>query len=67
MRMRRLIKESLRFDEYDVIAIPTNFSALPRLCGLPALTLPSGDGGITLVADAGREDLLKSHMKAVVA
>ena len=32
--------------------------ALPRLCGLPAMTIPTNTGGITLVADAGREDIL---------
>jgi len=62
MRIRRLIKESLDFDKYDVIAMPSGaalaLQALPRLCGLPALTIPAHGGGITLIADANREAFL---------
>jgi Asp-tRNA(Asn)/Glu-tRNA(Gln) amidotransferase A subunit family amidase len=58
MRVRRLIKESLDFDAYDIIAIPAALRALPQLCGLPALTIPLSSGAVTLVADAGREDVL---------
>ena len=61
MRIRRLINESLRFSEYDAIVLPTGDSAtsLPILCGLPAVTLPSDNEGITLVAGLQREDTLK--------
>jgi len=62
MRIRRLIKESLDFNKYDAIIMPTGalaLSALPRLCGLPALTMPFDGGGVTLIANAGREDVLR--------
>ena len=43
MRIRRLIKESLPFDKYDVIIVPTDIgSLLPQLCGFPSLTVVSG-------------------------
>jgi aspartyl-tRNA(Asn)/glutamyl-tRNA(Gln) amidotransferase subunit A len=50
---RRIIKESLRFDEYDILELPVE-SHLAVLCGLPSLTV----GGVQLVADAGNEKLL---------
>ena len=68
MRVRRLIKESLEFDKYDAIILPAGTppcAALPQLCGLPAATVPFGSGGITLIADARREDILKSALEAV--
>ena len=37
--------------------------ALPRLCGLPAITAPFQGGGITLIAGAGREDVLFKAVK----
>lgn len=64
MRIRRLIKDSLKFDEYDIIIIPDSarslaLHALPLLCGLPAVTLPLGENGsITLIAGARREKTL---------
>jgi len=95
MRIRRLIKESLEFDKYDVIIMPTAkqgdakqgdgssawlhqadepspclaaslcFSALPRLCGLPAVTVPFKGGGITLIGDSNCENVLFSALEAV--
>ena len=102
MRIRRLIKESLEFDKYniiscadgrnesnlrnhfapgcagtakyDIIALPATgagprdklaLHALPRLCGLPAVTIPSSGGGITLIADAHREDILIEALRSV--
>jgi aspartyl-tRNA(Asn)/glutamyl-tRNA(Gln) amidotransferase subunit A len=73
MRIRRLIKESLEFDKYDVIIMPTRcnsnltlaLSALPRLCGLPAITAPYRGGGITLIANKNNEHILFSVLKAV--
>ena len=63
MRIRRLIKESLDFEKYDAIIVPagTEFgnAALSRLCGLPAVTVPSSGGGITFIADVNHEDVLK--------
>jgi len=61
MRIRRLISESLDFDKYDAIIMPSlELQALPRLCGLPAVTMPYAGGGITLIADRRREDILMS-------
>ena len=65
MRIRRLVKESLDFGKYDIIAMPGEveccplaFHALPRLCGLPALTMPLNGG--TFIANAGCEADLRS-------
>ena len=58
MRIRRLIKDSLKFGSYDVIVAPS--PCLARLCGIPAVTVPYKDNAITLVANAGREDILMS-------
>ena len=94
MRIRRLIKESLDFNKYDAIVLPSRqdgamrsegalkqgggssdslcgghtggpspYAALPRLCGLPAVTVPYGGSGIILVADARREDILESALE----
>ena len=73
MRIRRLIKESLRFDKYDVIILPVcvepgirnpeiALHALPMLCGLPAVSVPFQGGGITLIADANCENVLFSAL-----
>ena len=71
MRIRKMIKESLGFENYDVIVLPADLpfaannvprlalSALSRLCGLPSLTLPVNETGITLVANAGYDDVLR--------
>jgi len=61
MCIRRLIKESPKFDMYDVIVGKCPF--LSRLCGLPSLSVP---GGHVYIADAGREDILKAVSKAVI-
>jgi len=72
MRVRRLIKESLEFDKYDVILLSPldkaaewqlGLHALPRLCGLPAITAPFGSGWVSLVADVGCEDVLFSAIE----
>ena len=54
MRLRRMIKDSLEFEKYDVIV--TKCPILSRLCGLPSLATP----GNVYIADAGREDILKA-------
>jgi len=56
MRIRRLIKESLEFDKYDLIV--TQCPLLSRLCGLPALTSPEH----VFIANAGREDVLEAKV-----
>ncbi|MCL2820715.1 MAG: amidase family protein [Oscillospiraceae bacterium] len=61
MCIRRLIKESLEFGEYDVIV--SKCPILSRLCGLPSLSVP---GGRVYTADALREDVLKAVSKSVI-
>ncbi|MCL2718617.1 MAG: amidase family protein [Lachnospiraceae bacterium] len=69
MKIRRLIKESLKFDSYDVIALPVQMKgkskyeqsalyAITALAGLPSVTMPFGDCGVQFIADVGREDML---------
>ena len=69
MKIRRLIKDSVKFDSYDVIALPVEMKektkyeqsalyALTALTGLPSITVPYGDSGIQFVANTGREDVL---------
>jgi aspartyl-tRNA(Asn)/glutamyl-tRNA(Gln) amidotransferase subunit A len=53
MKIRRLIKQSLRFDEYDVLELPVA-SPLALLCGLPSLTF----GDVQLVANVKNENAL---------
>ena len=72
MRIRRLIKESLEFGKYDVIVMPAGepsaclaLNALPRLCGLPAVTAPFKGGGVTLIGDTNCENVLFSALEAV--
>jgi len=59
MRIRRLIKDSLEFDKYDVIVDKSPL--LSRLCGLPSLSTP----GHVYIANSRREDILKSVSKGV--
>ena len=74
MRIRRLIRDALEFDKYDAIIMPASASthdgqlalgALPQLCGLPSVTLPFSGGGITLIADTARENVLFNHLRKV--
>jgi len=61
MRIRRLIKDSLKFDKYDVFTLPAcdlALETLPILSGLPAVTIPYGGGGVTFIANRFREDML---------
>ena len=74
MKIRRLIKESLRFDEYDVIVLPTAISenpydnlslfALAPLAGLPSISFSYNGGGIQLVAGAKNESALITAWEA---
>ena len=59
MKIRRLIKESLRFDEYDVLRLPAD-SPLPQLAGLPSLTF----GDAQLVANVKNEGALLAAWEA---
>ena len=68
MKIRRLIKESLRFDEYDVIILPAVISqdpyenlslyALAVLAGLPSVSFSYRGQGIQLIASVRDENSL---------
>ncbi len=68
MKIRRLIKESLLFDTYDVIALPawseadlyeqSALYALSTLAGLPAVSFAYQGSGIQLVAGVKKENYL---------
>ena len=68
MKLRRLIKESLRFDEYDVIALPATLGggpyedlslyALAPLAGLPSVSFSFEGHGMQLVAGVKNENAL---------
>jgi Asp-tRNA(Asn)/Glu-tRNA(Gln) amidotransferase A subunit family amidase len=74
MKVRRLIKESLRFDEYDVIVLPTTISenpyenlslfSLAPLAGLPSISFSFDDAGIQLIANARNENALITAWEA---
>ena len=75
MKIRRLIKESLVFDTYDVIVLPLTISkdpyenlslyALAPLAGLPSITFSHNGTGIQLVADVKNENALYTAWEAV--
>lgn len=77
MKIRRLIKDSLRFDEYDIIALPCEIEgggyenlglfALPALLGLPSVSFPYNGGGIQLIANVRNENLLLTAWEECVA
>ena len=66
MKIRRLIKESLNFDEYDLIAVPSlpdadlyrqsALYALAPLAGLPTISFPWKGGAIQLIANVKNEN-----------
>ena len=68
MKIRRLIKQSLCFDKYDLIVLPTamgddsyeNLSlyALATLAGLPSVAFSYNGGGIQLIANVRNENAL---------
>jgi len=70
LKVRRLIKESLRFDSYDVIVLPCELSknpyenlslyALPALAGLPSVSFNYNGQGIQLIANTKNENALLS-------
>ena len=75
MQVRRLIKESLRFDKYDVLALPcfiqgdpfNNLSlyALAPLAGLPSATFSFMGQGIQLLAKPGNEAVLRMALEVL--
>jgi len=62
MKIRRLIKASLPFDQYDVLTLPVD-SPLAQLAGLPSLTV----GTVQLVADALNETALHAAWEVLFA
>ena len=69
MKIRRLIKESISFDTYDIIALPVEFMnkskyeqsalyALTALTGLPSVTVSNGDFGVQFIGNSGQEEIL---------
>ena len=59
MKIRRLIKESLLFDTYDLIELPVE-SPLAVLTGLPSLSFISNGKPVQLMADAKKESFLRA-------
>ena len=55
MRLRRLIKDSLEFSDFDVLRIPNKDVLVSRLCGLPSLSV----AGNTYIAKPLCDDALK--------
>jgi aspartyl-tRNA(Asn)/glutamyl-tRNA(Gln) amidotransferase subunit A len=58
MKIRRLIKESLTFDGYDLIILPHDHAALTALAGLPSVTFSYKEQGIQLLANVKNESAL---------
>jgi aspartyl-tRNA(Asn)/glutamyl-tRNA(Gln) amidotransferase subunit A len=67
MKVRRLIKKSLRFDNYDIIALPASSSALTALAGLPSITFSLNGHGIQLVAGVKNENALLTAWEGVAS
>ena len=75
MRVRRLIKESLEFDKYDIIVMPVgkgmepyaqnSLYALATLAGLPSVSIPYGQGAVQIIANVCNENALLTAWEAV--
>jgi Asp-tRNA(Asn)/Glu-tRNA(Gln) amidotransferase A subunit family amidase len=66
MRIRRLIKESLKFDTYDVILLPNDKETLylAGLAGLPACSFPVNGKAVQFVAAPMNEQIFKTIWEA---
>ncbi|MCL1829206.1 MAG: amidase family protein [Oscillospiraceae bacterium] len=74
MKLRRLIKESLRFDKYDLIVLPCEISenpyenlslySLANLAGLPSVSFSYKGRGIMLIANVKCENRLSAAWEA---
>jgi aspartyl-tRNA(Asn)/glutamyl-tRNA(Gln) amidotransferase subunit A len=66
MRVRRLIKESVKFDGYDVLALPCDLSStyLAGLAGLPACSFAVNGEGIQFVAAPCNEEIFEKLWEA---
>jgi aspartyl-tRNA(Asn)/glutamyl-tRNA(Gln) amidotransferase subunit A len=61
MKIRRLIKESLLFDKYDIIALPCDIGVeLSALAGFPSCSFSYGGEGVQLIANVCGESLFNS-------
>lgn len=58
MKIRRLIKQSLLFDLYDIIALPSDTHELTVLAGLPSVSFHYKGQDIQLVANVKNENIL---------
>jgi ABC-type cobalamin/Fe3+-siderophores transport system ATPase subunit len=77
MKIRRLIKESVKFDTYKVIVLPCRISddpyenlalySLAPLAGLPSVSFSYKGHGIQLVAGVKKENLLLSTWEVSMA
>jgi aspartyl-tRNA(Asn)/glutamyl-tRNA(Gln) amidotransferase subunit A len=77
MKIRRLIKESVKFDTYKVIVLPCRISddpyenlalySLAPLAGLPSVSFSYKGHGIQLVASVKKENLLLSTWEVSMA
>ena len=75
MKVRRLIKQSLRFDEYDVIALPTQIDgsrydnlalySLAPLAGLPCVSFSYNGRGVQLIANVKNENALLTALEKI--
>ena len=64
MKIRRLIKESLDFEKYDVIELPCGHH-LAELAGLPSLALSHNGSCIQIASDVKQENLLIKAWEAM--
>jgi len=77
MKIRRLIKQSLRFDLYDIIILPTAISehpydnlalfALAPLAGLPCVSFSHAGQGVQLIADTRNESALRAAWEVAIS
>ncbi|MCL1843596.1 MAG: amidase family protein [Defluviitaleaceae bacterium] len=68
MKIRRLIKDSLRFDSYDLIVLPCCVAGeLAALAGLPACSFLYKGAGIQLIANVRQEHLFKNVQEVLPA
>ena len=63
MKLRRLVKESLLFDSYDILELPAE-SPLAVLAGLPSLSFVKNGKAVQLIADVKKESLLLTAWEA---
>jgi len=75
LKLRRVIKESLSFEGYDVIVLPSRITggiyensavyAPQTLAGLPGVSFPYGGGGVLMLAKVKNENALLTVLEAV--